>query len=67
MAKNKNKRNNGSMTVEEAGRLGGQERKRQEEQGIGPSYEEIGEKGGRARADQNPRGSDDSQGGNQDS
>ncbi len=47
---NSKNRRSGSMTVEEAGRLGGQQRARDEDKGIGPSYEEIGQKGGQSRS-----------------
>jgi len=49
------------MTVEEAGRLGGEKRKRDEQRGIGPSYEEIGQKGGQARSDRRGENRGDSQ------
>ncbi|MBS4179543.1 KGG domain-containing protein [Lederbergia citrea] len=48
MAKN-NSNNNGKMTVEEAGRKGGEETARTHGREF---YEEIGEKGGKARAKQ---------------
>ncbi|GEN83800.1 hypothetical protein SLU01_21120 [Sporosarcina luteola] len=50
MANNKNKNNNGKMSLEEAGRKGGEETAKTHGHEF---YEEIGRKGGEARARQN--------------